>query len=89
MPPSFTKNHVLSSLHNETQESEALKVGNKNAQCQKGPIFRVKNLAISKSLSKRKPSEVTASIILIVYKASDWNGSMQIVNSIVWGKLHK
>jgi hypothetical protein len=76
-------------MHNETQESDALEVGNKKAQCQKGRIFRVKNRAISESLSKSNWSEVTASIILIVYKGSDWNGSMQIVNSIEWRKLQK
>jgi hypothetical protein len=29
-------------MHNETQESDALEVANKNAQGQKGRIFRVK-----------------------------------------------
>jgi hypothetical protein len=52
-------------------------------------FFSGEKMAMSYSLSKRKPSEVTASFILIVYKGSDWNGSMQIVNSIVGGKLHK
>ena len=45
VPPSFKKimYFLLCTMHNETQESDALQVANKNAQCQKGRIcFRVK-----------------------------------------------
>jgi hypothetical protein len=45
VPPSFKKfmYFLLCTMHNETQETDALQVANKNEQCQKGRIFfRVK-----------------------------------------------
>ena len=44
VPPSFKKSmyFLLCTMHNETQEYDALEVANKNAQSQKGRIFRVK-----------------------------------------------
>ena len=46
VPPSFKKimYFLLCTMHNETQESDALEVGNKKARCQKGRIFQVKNI---------------------------------------------
>jgi ribosomal protein L16/L10AE len=44
VPPSLKKimYFLLCTTHNETQESDALEVANKNAQRKKGRIFRVK-----------------------------------------------